>query len=306
MPGARKGIASEGHVGSVHDHIEDPREARIAKFCLDHASVSALRLDQDGRIVYANGEACRTLGYSPAELLKMSVYDIDSNLQRETWPSAWQKLCDEGSIIFESRQQRKDGTFFPIEVTATLIEFEGRRYSMVLIKDITEQKRVHDSLRTAQFIFDKAAFGIFMIGDGGCIADVNDHACKYLGYTREELCRMNILEIDRGYTEQENEQLWNRLQEERCFTFESVHRRKDGTEIPITITSNLFEFDNEIFSVCFVLDITERKEAEKQRLKMEAQMRETQKMESLGTLAGGIAHDFNNILAAILVSYELK
>jgi len=280
--------------------LDDYQDARLSKFCLDHASVCAVRLDQDGRILYANRNACQSLGFSLEELVRMSVFDIDPNLNRERWPRSWRKLCDVGSSTFESRQRRKDGTFFPIEVTTTLIEFEGRHYSMALFKDITEKKRVHESLRTTQFIFDKASFGVFMSKDGGHIADVNEHACGYLGYTKDELCRMSILEIDQGHSRPENEQLWNRLQDEGVVTFESVHRRKDGTDIPVAITANRFEFNNEIYSVSFVQDITERKEAEKQRRQMEAQMREAQKMESLGTLAGGIAHDFNNILAAIL------
>lgn len=111
---------------------------------------------------------------------------------------------------------------------------------------------------------------------------------------------MNILDIDRGYTEEGIGQLWRQVQQDGLVQFETVHRRKDGTDVPVAITGNLFEYGNERYSVSFVQDITERKEAEKQRLKMEAQMHEAQKMESLGTLAGGIAHDFNNILAAIL------
>ncbi len=280
--------------------IDDYQDARLSKFCLEHASVCAVRLDPDGRILYANRNACDSLGYSLEELADMTVFDIDINLNRERWPRSWEKLCDAGFSTFESLQRRKDGTLFPIEVTTTMITFEGRRYSMALFKDITEKKRVHESLRTTQFIFDKASFGIFMIRDGGRITDVNEHACGYLGYTKDELCRMSIQDIDQGLSQQQNEELRVRLQDEGVVTFESVHRRKDGTDIPVAITSNLFEFNNQIYSVSFVQDITERKEAEKQRRHMEAQMREAQKMESLGTLAGGIAHDFNNILAAIL------
>jgi PAS domain-containing protein len=56
----------------------------------------------------------------------------------------------------------------------------------------------HELLRITHFIFDKASFGIFLIKEGGQITDVNEYACQYLGYTKEELCRMNIFEIDQG------------------------------------------------------------------------------------------------------------
>lgn len=288
------------------DFTDECREDRLAKFCLDHASVCAFRLDQDGRILYANRKACDSLGYSQAELLTMSACDIDPVVNREIWPSTWQKLCAEGSNTFESWHRRKDGTVFPIEVNATLIESEGRRYALALTKDITERKSLYESLRISQFIFDNAPVGIFLIKDGGHITNVNEHACRYLGYTKEELSRMNVMDIDRGYSEQEAEQLWLRQQQNKGIdTFETVHCKKDGTEFPVEISRILMEFNDVPYRVSFAKDISERKEAERQRLKMEAHMREAQKMESLGTLAGGIAHDFNNILTAILGYAEL-
>jgi len=282
-----------------HDRIGDDNEAKLAKFCLNHASVCAFRLDQDGAICYVNQESCDSLGYSRAEFLKMSVFDVDPNINKDMWPGHWQQLCVDRSITFESQFLRKDGTLFPIEVTATLIEFEGHNYSMVLIKDIREHRRIYESLCITEFIFNKAPFGIFLTRDGGIITKVNDYACQYLGYTREELCGMHVLDIDQCYSEQEIEQLWLREQKEGIVNFESIHRRKDGTDIPVENIQTLLEVNKELYSASFVKDITERKEAERQRLKMEAQLLHAQKMEAIGTLAGGIAHDFNNILSGI-------
>ncbi|RJP79501.1 MAG: PAS domain S-box protein [Desulfobacteraceae bacterium] len=295
-------------MGRERDRLttDENLECRLAGFCLDHTSVCAIRLDQEGYILYANSSACKSLGYSQAELLGMSVFDIDPLMDSVRWPYVWKTLCGDGSAAFESQHRRKDGTIFPVEVTATLIEFEDHRYSMAFINDITERKRVFESSRITQFIFDKAPLGIFLIRDGGDITNVNDHACQYLGYTREELCQMNVLEVDRGYSPQEIDQIWQRQKQVTGIdTFETVHRRKDGTDIPVEISGIRLKFDNVPYSVSFVKDISERKEAEKQRIKMEVQMIQAQKMESLGTLAGGIAHDFNNILGAILGYAEL-
>jgi PAS domain S-box-containing protein len=288
-------------MGSSRDNevMDDYQDAKLAKFCLDHASVCAFRLDQDGFIRYVNQEACDSLGYSQAEFLKLSVFDIDPNINRDMWPGHWQQLCDDGSLAFESQFRRKDGMLFPIEVNATLVEFEGHRYSMALIKDITERNRIYESLCITQFVFDKAPFGIFLTRDSGIITNVNEYACQYLGYTKEEFLGMHVFEIDRCYTEPEIEQLWLREQRDGIVTFESVHQRKDGTDIPVEIIQMLLALNNELYSASFVKDITERKEAEKQREKMEAQLLQAQKMEAIGTLAGGIAHDFNNILTSI-------
>ena len=284
---------------------DDSQENRLTQFCLDHAAVCVFRYDQDGRILYANRHAGNSLGYSQTEFLKMSAFDIDPNQTPETWTYSWQQLCDAGSVDFESVHRRKDGTFFPIEVNATLLEFEGHRYALALTKDITERNRLYEFLRITQFIFEKASFGIFLIKEGGQIVNVNEYACQYLGYTNEELCRSNIFDIDQGLAEPDKEELWDRTLDQGIDTFETVHRRKDGTDIPVEVTGILLEINKENHSVSFVKDISERKEAEKKHQKMEAKMREAQKMESLGTLAGGIAHDFNNILAAIFGYAEL-
>ncbi len=258
------------------------QDNNLAKVCLDHASVCVFILDQDGRILYANREACDALAYSQAELLKMSIFDIDPVANPERWPSMWQKLCEDGSNAFESQHRRKDGTMFPIEVTVTLIEFEGRYYSLGLTKDITERNQIYESLRVTQFVFDNSPLGIFLVKDGGDIINVNDHVCQYLGYTKEELCLMNVMDIDRGLPPQDIEQTWYRQQQKKSIdTFETIHRRKDGIDIPVEISGIVLEFNDVPYSVSFVKDISERKQAEKQRLKMETQMRETQRMESL-------------------------
>ncbi len=286
--------------------LDEYQEGKLARSCLEHASVCVFRVNQKGRIVYANRKACDSLGYSQAEFLKISVFDIDSVVNSERWPLLWQELCDHGSSTFESQHLRKDGSVFPIEVTVTLIEFEGIRYATAITKDIAERKHLYDSLRIFQFIFDKAPLGIYLIKEGGHIAYVNEHAYRYLGYTKEEISLMNVVDIDCGYHPEEIEKIWLRQKQTKSLeTFETVHRKKDGTEFPVEINGILLEFNNDPYSVCFCKDISERKEVEKQRLKMETQMRESQKMEALGTLAGGIAHDFNNILGAILGYAEL-
>lgn len=285
---------------------DENQECKLAKYCLDFASVCIFRVNQDGRIVYANRNACDTLGYSHAELLQLSVFDIDPIARPEIWHSMWEKLCAEGSITAESQHIRKDGSIFPIELTVTLIDIDGQHFSMGITKDISERKQLYDSLQMFQFIFDEAPLGIYLIKEGGSIAYVNDHACRYLGYTKKELSRMHVADIDDSHRPDEIEKIWSRQKRSRRLeTFETIHRKKDGTQFPVEISGIALEFNGDLYSVSFCKDISDRKEAEKKRLKMEAHLRETQKMESLGTLAGGIAHDFNNILGAIIGYAEL-
>jgi PAS domain S-box-containing protein len=86
---------------------------------------------------------------------------------------------------------------------------------------------------------------------------------------------------------------------------ENVVLRPDGVQVPVEVSSVPIRFQGNESELVFVRDISERKRSEADRLKMERQIEQTQKLESLGVLAGGIAHDFNNILMAVLGHAEL-
>ena len=283
----------------------DDQEAWLAQYYLDQASFCFFRYDADGRFLYANRKACESLGYSLDELLNMAVFDIDPTLSSENWSGLWQRMCDIGSTTFEANHRRKDGTVFPVEITANLLQLGNGRFAISFVKDITEQKRIEEALRLTQFSFDKASISIFRSGKGSQILNVNEQACKSLGYSREELCKMTVFDIDPSISIENWNDLWQKTCEKDGFTFESVHCHKDGTNFPVEITANLLEFEGEKYSITFVRDITTQKNNEKQKAMMEAHLHQAQRMEALGTLAGGIAHDFNNILSAIYGYSEL-
>jgi two-component system cell cycle sensor histidine kinase/response regulator CckA len=278
----------------------DNSQSRLALCSLDKASVACFRHGADGRFTYANRLACESLGYTLDELKGLHVIDIDPSVTAQSWPGLWQKMCDAGSITFESRHRRKDGTVFPVEVNANHLVFENRQFSVSFVQDITERKKIEDALRLTQFAFRKASIGIFYSRSDARIFDANEQACKSLDYSRDELCRMTVFDIDPAISENDWDELWRQTCEKEVFSFETVHRRKDGTTFPVEITANLLDFQGVKYSVTFVRDITQQKGDEEARIEAETHLRQSQKMEALGTLAGGIAHDFNNILSGIL------
>ena len=174
-----------------------------------------------------------------------------------------------------------------------------------LALDITERKKAEEELQLARFCIDHAAVAIFRVADEGKIMDVNEHACRSLGYSRQELLGMTIFDIDPSFSPEIWVEHRRKLAAERVRVIQAQHRRKDGTCFPIEITANYFEQDGKGFTFSFATDISSRIDAEQDREKLEAQLRQAQKMEAIGTLAGGIAHDFNNILSVIIGTANL-
>lgn len=154
-------------------------------------------------------------------------------------------------------------------------------------------------------LFENAGDAIFVLDIKGRILDANRIACERLGYSRKELFQLNWSDIE---SPEENHHIRDRLAKilhEGHLIFETVHRHHDGRTIPIEMSSRVIEYDREPAILSIARDISERKESEKEKARLQAQLRQAQKMEAIGTLAGGIAHDFNNILTPISGYTEL-
>ena len=162
-----------------------------------------------------------------------------------------------------------------------------------IFQDITERKQAEEKLTLTRMSVESASDSLFWIKPNSKIVEVNEAACRLLGYTREELLQMSVPEVDAHYNAEVWEQHFPELRKNGTLKFESVQRTKDGRLIQVEIVANYIQRGDEEYNCAFVRDITERKNTEQA-------LRNAQKLESIGTLAGGIAHDFNNLLNAIM------
>jgi PAS domain S-box-containing protein len=106
-----------------------------------------------------NERACKDLGYSREELLTMTVFDIDPNLNQSIHTRVLDRLRESGSVVMEGVHRRKDGSLFPVETSLRYVQLD-RTYVVTLSRDITDRKRTDDALREREEKFHQVADNI--------------------------------------------------------------------------------------------------------------------------------------------------
>jgi PAS domain S-box-containing protein len=146
---------------------------------------------------------------------------------------------------------------------------------------------------------------ILLTDESGRITEANDRALAAYGYQRDELIGMPLRLLREATTLGDFDKQWKALEKEQSLLFETVHRRKDGTTFPVEVSARRIDVEGVIFRQSIIRDITDRKRSEEERSRLQAQLQQSQKMESIGRLAGGVAHDFNNLLTIIQGNAEM-
>ena len=285
-------------------------EARYAAIVEDQTEFIG-RSTADGTRIFVNGAYCRFLGKTEDQLIGSQVRDVLHPDHVELLEECLASLTP-GSPRAEAdnRVRRHDGEYRWVhwavrgvfDDDGDLVEFQS------VGRDITERRRAEEAAQRLGRLVESSLNEVYVFdAETLLFTDVNAGARRNLGYGMDELRVLTPLDLKPEYTRQSFEALLRPLRdgEQQIVTFETVHRRKDGSEYPIEVHLQLSSTESPPVFIANILDVTEQKGAAALREELEAQLRQAQKLETLGTLTNGIAHDFNNILAPILGFVEM-
>jgi PAS domain S-box-containing protein len=264
----------------------------------------------DGRIMDVNPKACAYYGW-PRETMQ-TMYSADVNLlPPEEIKAEMQQAVSEHRNSFIFQHRLADGTVRDVEVHSGPIQIQGRKLLYSVINDITDRKRTEEALRESDGRFrnlvESAPIPIYIEAEGR-FTYLNAAAVRAFGAKAGgELLGQPVMERFHKDFKSTVSHRMRQLHEQHQAVpvVEEACLKLDGSSFNAEVSAVPFSQEGRAGALVFFRDVTDRKRAEEQRMQMERQIQQTQKLESLGVLAGGIAHDFNNILMAVLGHADL-
>jgi len=228
------------------------------------APIVFFRIDKEGIFTLSEGMGLNALGLRPGEVVGRSVFDVYASfpeivgkIRASLKGTPVRFMAQVGQIWF-------DTTVTPIlDADGNVLEALG------VANDITGLKRTESTLHEAnsrlalsQFVLDNAGDAIFLSGPDAGLVYVNEAACLSLGYSRDELLGMRVVDLDPEYPIDQWPAYWERLKQAGKMTFETQHRRKDGLHIPVEVTATYFRHGDREYDIGFARNVAKRKKAE--------------------------------------------
>lgn len=274
-------------------------------FFINNHAMMMLVDPSNGKIVEVNQAAAFFYGYDVDTLRTMSMDQINV-LSKEELFQKMQSAKNKQIRYFEFRHKKADGEIADVEVYSGPIRLNGNTLLYSIIHDITDRlkarRELMESEKKFRMLIEQAPEAIYIHSDG-IILFANPAAVRMLGAENEhQLIGMPAekLFISKKVDnlEEYREKLY-RQNEPISFRTEQL-LRIDGNAIDVEMSAIPINYQDQPSAIVFARDISEKIKMEKSQKELEAQLRNQQKLEAIGTLAGGVAHEINNPLSGIM------
>lgn len=243
------------------------RESEEKYRTLITATTDGVYIAQDEKFIFANPALPANLGYTPEEFENMPFAQVLAPEYLELWTNRYRlRLAGKNPPPnYQVQFLHKSGEKVWFDIRATVITYHERPAVFGIARDITEYKQAQAALaeseRLLRLALETTSDGFWIVDANRRFRDVNPAYCAMTGYTREEILGLSIQDIEVLESVVETEARVQKILGQGWDRFETRHRRKDGSIFDAEISVNLLDKENGLM-ICFLRDITERKQAE--------------------------------------------
>lgn len=266
---------------------------------------------QTGQILECNKVACKNLGYTKNELLKLKVGDLNAtefDLKKEQ--KRWQSIKPEKPVTIEKNLKRKDGSSYPVEIKISIIKNNDKKMVLGIARDITERKKdkeqIIESEEKYKALYEKAPLAYHSLNKDGIIIDVNPAWLETLGYKKSEVINKYVGNILTKKSHEKFKSLFPIFRKKGHISNEQFTMiKKDETKVQVLYEGCIGKSSNGEFkqTYCTFKDITEEVIVKKELIKAKEKAEESSRLKS--EFLHNMSHEIRTPMNGILGFSEL-